>query len=293
MIQPIPVGRVILVLSGGIVAISFSSILTKLCSAPAITIAFYRLSIGSLLYLVIVRRRSTLKAFTARQIRLALLSGCALALHFITWISSLSYTSVASSTTLVVTSPIWVALGSALFLHEKIRGLMAIAISVTLIGVSIISGADFTFGPHALYGNLLALTGAVFAAAYLVLGRRLRADIDTFLYVTAVYGAAALVSLFFALLTKAPFGGFDAKTYALLLGIALFPQVVGHTSLNWTLKYFSATTVAIVSLGEPVGASLLAWLLLGERLGSAQLGGGIIILTGVAIALWAEIRSQK
>lgn len=286
--------RVILVLACGVIAISFSSILTKMCRAPAITIAFYRLSIASLFYLFILRARGSIKnTFTMTQVKWAFCAGAALALHFITWISSLSYTSVASSTILVVTSPVWAALGSALFLQEKIRAATAIGIIITFIGSSIISGADFTLAPQALFGNLLAIAGAVFAAVYLVIGRRLRAAIDVLSYITVVYGVAAVMSLFFLILTHSPLAGFSTRTFGLLLGIALFPQIIGHTSLNWALKYFSATTVAIVSLGEPIGASLLAWLLLDERVSGIQFAGGSIILIGVGIALWAEIQREK
>jgi len=291
MNENIPVGRVVLVLSCGIAAISFSSIFTKMCAAPALTIAFYRLSISSLLYFVIARRHGPVtKSFNISQIKLALFSGLALALHFATWISSLNYTSVASSTVLVVTSPIWVALGSGLFLKERISWLMAIGILMTFVGSFIISGADFALEPGALLGNLLAMAGAVFGAVYLIIGRRLRREIDTFQYVTLVYGTAAFFSLFFVLFSGSPLAGFDGKTVALLVGIALFPQVVGHTSLNWALRYFSATAVAIVNLGEPIGATLLAWLLLGERIGFVQFLGGIVILLGVSIALVAETR---
>jgi drug/metabolite transporter (DMT)-like permease len=291
MTQNVPLSRVILILSCGLVAISFSSIFTKMCSAPAMTIAFYRLGISSLLYFIISQKDGPLhRAFQRHHLKWAVLSGLALALHFATWISSLSFTSVSSSTVLVVTSPVWVALGSVIFLREKLPWLMGLGIVFTFAGSIIISGADFAVNPNALIGNLLAVAGAIFAAVYLIIGRKLRADISIFQYVTMVYGTAAIISLFFVLFFKAPLLGFDVTTWALLVGIALLPQVVGHTSFNWALKYFSATAVSIFSLGEPVGATLLAWLLLGEKVGIVQLLGGFIILLGVFIALKAEAR---
>lgn len=289
MKQNVSLLRVVLILSCGLVAISFSSIFTKMCSAPAMTITFYRLGISSVLYFFLSQKEGAhWQAFQSHHIKWAVLSGLALALHFATWISSLSYTSVSSSTVLVVTSPVWVALGSAIFLREKLPWLMALGILFTLSGSIIISGADFAIDPSALIGNLLAIAGAVCAAVYLVIGRKLRADISTFQYVTVVYGTAAIFAVFFMILFKAPFYGFEWQTWALLFGIALLPQVVGHTSFNWALKYFSATVVSIFSLGEPIGATLLAWLLLGEKVQSVQLVGGIIILVGVLISLKAE-----
>ncbi len=291
MKQSIPVSRVILILSCGVIAVSFSSIFTKMCSAPAMTIAFYRLGLSSLLYMLISQKDGPLfSAFKMFHLKWAILSGLALSLHFATWISSLTYTSVSSSTVLVVTSPVWVALGSAIFLREKMPWLMGVGIVLTCTGSVIISGADFALDPNALLGNLLAVAGAIFAAVYLIIGRRLRATISVFHYVTVVYGTAAIFAAFFVIVFDAPFRGFDAATWSLLVGIALLPQVIGHTSFNWALKYFSATAVSIITLGEPVGATILAWLLLGETVGVVQLWGGCVILLGVFMALRAEAR---
>ncbi|MBN1482396.1 DMT family transporter [candidate division KSB1 bacterium] len=287
--------RAVLVLGCGLLAISTASIFIKLCAAPALTITLYRVGLASIFYFGLYRLRgcSLHKVYKRTQLILALLSGMALSLHFITWISSLNYTSITSSVVLVVTSPIWVALGSTIFLREKPTGLLILGIFLTATGSIIISGADFSVDPTRLLGNVLALAGALFVAVYLIIGRRLRESMETLPYVIAVYGSAALVTMVFILIGGTPVAGFNGATYLLLLAISLLPQVVGHTSFNWALKYFSATTVAIVSLGEPVGASILAWLILGEAITMMQFFGGAIILAGLILSLLVEARRIK
>lgn len=288
-------GKAVVILGFGLIAVSTASVLIKLCAAPALTITLYRVGLASALYFGVSRIRgdSFRSLLNKRQLLLALLSGAALSLHFITWISSLNHTSVASSVVLVVTSPVWVALGSFIFLKEKPPGLMLLGIVITFSGSVIISGADFSVDPSSLVGNFLALAGALFVAIYLIIGRRLRASVDTFPYVAIVYGVAALVTFLFIILSKTPFYGFDTRTFILLFAIALLPQVVGHTSFNWALKYLSATVVSIVSLGEPIGASILAWLILGEKISVMQFVGGSVILFGLTLSLIVETRQVR
>lgn len=283
------------VLATALFAISSSSVLTKMCSAPALTIALYRVGIASFFYAAMTRFTggSLRRQYNLPRLKLALLSGLFLAAHFATWITSLSYTSVASSVVLVVTSPIWVAIGGVIFLKEKPRLLLIIGIGITFIGSIIISGADFALDPHSLFGNLLALAGAVAAAGYWLIGRKLRAEIDTFPYVTVVYASCAVFTVVLILLFGTPVWGFSQQTVFFLLAIALLPQVIGHTSLNWALKYFSATAVAIITLGEPVGASILAWIFLGQKISLLQLFGGMVILAGVALSMHAEVLAAQ
>lgn len=289
-----PTSRLLLtfgVLTLGLFAISSSSVLTKMCAAPALTIALYRVGIASGFYYAMARTTggSFRSAYTPARLKLAVASGFFLALHFATWITSLSYTSVASSVVLVVTSPVWVALGGLIFLGEKPRPLLLIGIAVTLAGSVVVSGADVTLDPRSLFGNLLAVAGAVAAAGYWLIGRKLRAEMDTFPYVAVVYAACAVFTLALIVIFRTPMWGFTQHTYLLLIAIALFPQVVGHTSLNWALKYFSAAAVAVITLGEPIGASILAWLILGQTVTLLQMVGGAIILVGVALSLRAEV----
>jgi len=286
--------QAILVLGIGLIAISFASIFIKLCDAPSLVIAAYRLTIASVFYIGFTRIRSgpILTAYSRSQLKIVLLSGVFLTIHFATWITSLKFTSVASSVVLVQSAPIFVAMGSFIFLREKPSKLMLLGILIALIGSIIISAHDFSLDKNSLVGNLLAVAGAIGAAGYLLAGRKLRAEIDTFRYVTAVYSVAAILLLIIAILSKASLVGYSTKTYLLFLAIALIPQVIGHTTLNWALKYFSATAIAVIILGEPIGASILALVILGETLGVVKIIGGVIILTGVIIAILAEPRKQ-
>ena len=295
MSRKTPLTAAVFILGFGLLATSTSSIFIKMCAAPALAIACWRVSLASLFYYSVTLKTSgPIRAlFSGAQMRLALFSGAALALHFITWISSLRYTTVASSVVLVATSPVWVALGSFIFLREKPRPLLLTGILLAMTGSAVISGADFAFEPQRLIGALLAILGALCAAVYLLIGRKLRAGLDTFPYVAAVYGAAAVVTLIFVLALGVPLFGFDLRTYWFLIAIAIFPQIIGHTSFNWALKYFSATVVAVVTLGEPIGASILAWVLLDERIALLQLVGGIITICGLALAVLGEASRPK
>ncbi len=286
--------QAIVVLGIGLIAISFASIFIKLCNAPSLIIAAYRLIIASLFYSAFTRIRSgpILSAYSISQLKIALISGVFLTIHFATWISSLRFTSVASSVVLVQSAPIFVAIGSFIFLHEKPSKLMLLGILIAVIGSVIISAYDFSLDKNSLMGNLLAVAGAIGAAGYLLAGRKLRAEIDTFRYVTAVYTVAAILLLMIAILSKASLIGYSSRTYVLLVAIAIFPQIIGHTTVNWALKYFTATSVAVIILGEPIGASILALIILGETLNATKIIGGLIILTGVTIAILAEPRKE-
>ena len=278
------------VLTIGIVAISFASILIKLCQAPSLVIAAYRLFIASLFYwaIVFLKKNSIRASLAPGQLKIAVVSGLFLAVHFASWITSLQYTSVASSVVLVQSAPIFVAIGGALFLGERPSLLMTAGILVSFVGAVTIGMHDFAFDPTSLPGNLLALVGAIGASGYYLAGRKLRATLSTLHYVTIVYSVAALILVAGALVRGLSFIGYSPETFLLLFAIAMVPQVIGHTSLNWALKYFTAAAVAVVALGEPIGASMLAWTLLGEQLDAGKIIGGTFILTGVIIVILAE-----
>ncbi|MFQ5771810.1 MAG: DMT family transporter [bacterium] len=281
---------VYLILVIGIIAVSFASIFIKLCDAPSMIIASYRLTLSSLFFLVMagVKRVNLITSFTVRDLLMAVLSGIFLCLHFATWITSLKYTSVANSVVLVSTTPIFVALGSFVFLKEKINRLLIVGIALTVLGAIILSSKDFGIGENTTLGNGLALIGAVGGAGYFLLGRKLRAHIDTLTYVSIVYSLAAVLLVLISAMLNFSFLGYDYKIYVLLLLIALVPQVIGHTSFNWALKYVSATTVSVITLGEPIGATILAFYLLEEKITLFQAIGGILILTGLGMAIRGE-----
>ena len=285
--------RAILVLGVGLIAVSFASIFIKLCFAPALVIAAYRLTISSLFYLGFTRIKigKIWNTFSRSQLKIIFISAVFLTIHFATWISSLKFTSVASSVVLVQSAPIFVACGSFIFLKERPSALMIAGILIALCGTIIISVYDYSQSSTSLTGNFLALGGAIGVAGYFLAGRKLRGEIDTFRYVSAVYSITAIMLLVLAFISGATLYGYNIKVYLLLFAIAIFPQIIGHTSLNWALKYFSATAISIAVLTEPIGASILAVFILGEQLTVVKIFWGIIILSGVLIALIAETKN--
>jgi drug/metabolite transporter (DMT)-like permease len=297
----------VLVLGLGILAVSSSSILIRFAQAeaPSLSIAAWRLSLAALLLapLALTRGRAEIASLTWSERGLALISGIFLALHFATWISSLAFTSVASSVVLVSTAPLWVALLSPLTLKESLSRPMLIGMLLALVGGVIVALSDtcswsasglvcpelgeFLRG-RAFLGDLLALAGAVAVAGYLIIGRRLRARVSLLGYIFMVYGMAALVLLLVVFATGMPMTGFSPKTYIWLLGLAVLPQLVGHTTYNWALAYLSAAFVSITVLGEPVGSSILAYFLLEEEISQIKLVGAALTLVGIYLATRSE-----
>lgn len=284
-----------IVLVTGIAAVSTASIFIRYAQtqAPSLVIAAYRLSLASLILVPFawMRHRAELRRLQPADWRLAIISGVFLALHFATWITSLEYTSVASSVVLVSTSPLWVALAARIFLRERLTRTVIGGLVVAVAGGVVISLSDAQ--PDAanapLAGNALALAGALTVTGYLLIGRRLRARLSLTPYVAVVYGTAALVLLAMAAAARHPLLGYRPIVYVWFLLLALLPQLIGHSSFNWALAYLPATFVAIATLGEPVGSTILAYLLLGETPSSFKLLGAALILAGIALTL----RSQK
>jgi len=293
----------VLVLALGILAVSTASIFIRFAQreADSLVIAAWRLLLATLVLapLALTRRRDELKRLKRGELGLAILSGFFLAVHFAAWISSLAYTSVASSVVLVSTAPLWVALLSPLALKEPLARPVMLGMSLALVGGVIVSVSDtcslgaagltcppfsqFVHG-RAFWGDLLALTGAWAVAGYLIIGRRVRVRVSLLSYIFVVYGMAALVLLAAVLLAGLPFFGFSPLTYLMLLGLALIPQLLGHTTYNYALAYLSAAFVSVAALGEPVGSSILAYFLLDETPSVMKLCGAGLILGGIYIA---------
>jgi len=273
----------------GIVAISTASIFVKLCDAPPLAIAAYRLGLASLLLSPVALSRKGYGKILRGRWKLLFLTGLFLGFHFIFWIASLKYTSVASSVVIVSTHPIFVALGSSLLLKERAGILTTLGILLSTTGAVIIGLSDFTLSTHAAMGDLLALAGAIMASAYLIVGRKLRQQMDLISYIFPVYSAGGLVVLLIGIVAGVSFFGYSSRTYVLFLMLAIVPQLIGHSTFNWALKFFSASTVAILILGEPIGSTLLAYWVLGETLSPVKAAGGISILAGIYAAVRGDM----
>jgi drug/metabolite transporter (DMT)-like permease len=307
-----PVFPPLAVLLFGILAVSTGSIFVRSAQqyAPSLVIAAWRLSIAALVLAPIAaaRHRDELRQLHRKELILVLLSGVFLAFHFAAWITSLEYTSVASSVVLVSTTPLWVALLAPLTIKEPIARPVLVGMLLALIG-GIIVGlsnacsirnaalvcppfADFMRG-EAFLGDFLAVAGALLASLYVIIGRRVRAGMSLIGYIFMVYGMAAVVLVVIMLAAgDSPFG-YPSQAYLWMLLLALIPQLLGHSSFNWALGYLSAAFVSITLLGEPIGSTILAYFLLHETPAALELFGAILILLGIYLASLSEMRKGR
>lgn len=276
-----------LALALAIAATSTGSLFVRLADAPPLAKAFWRCGLCTLVLALFGWRslRGDLARLGMRELCIALASGLALALHFATWITSLSYTSVASSVVLVDTTPLWVALLTPLLSRDRLERRLLVAMLFSVIGVAVVGVGDFRFTGTALRGDALALAGAWMAALYLLAGRSLRPKLSLVSYLVLCYGSAALILLVMALARGDQLVGYDGRTWLWLALLAWVPQLLGHSSYNYALGYLSAALVAVASLGEVFGAPLLAWIFLDETPPALTLVGGALVLLGVVLAI--------
>jgi drug/metabolite transporter (DMT)-like permease len=277
-------------LVSGVLAISTGAVFAKLADAPSLVIAAYRVGIASLILIPLAwwKAQDELVRLSLKDIILAFVSGFFLALHFAAWISSLSFTSVTNSVVLVNTNPLWVGLLTPLINKEKIKTTAAVSIFISILGGIIIGAEDFSIGAEALFGDFLALMGGICAAFYLLLGRNLRKKVSLIPYISVCYGSAAIVLWMLVLGFGLKFYGFSGQTITAFWAMALIPQLIGHTSYNWALKWFSASTIAVSLLGEPIGATILAYFIFNEKLTWSKLIGGALILSAICITAYGE-----
>jgi len=269
----------------GVVAVSFGAILVRLAGAtPPLAIAAWRLTLAGLVFapIALLRRQRTLSRSTLLW---SAVSGVALALHFVLWISSLRYTTVASSVLFVTTHPIFVAVGSIFFLRERPSRLVAVGIPIAIAGGALIGFGDIVVGGAAVRGDLLALGGGLMAAIYFLIGRHVRRTVSASEYIAVTYGVGAIVVLVLCFATRTPLVGFSTSTYGYLVLLALVPQLIGHSTFNWALKVLPAAKVSVLILGEPIGSALLAFAFFGESVSGLNLVGAAIILVGIYLCL--------
>ncbi|HST03759.1 MAG TPA: DMT family transporter [Chloroflexia bacterium] len=259
---------------------------------PSLIISAGRLGFAALLLSPIALMRTGREIRTAhrRDLVLGAVAGVFLAVHFASWISSLSYTSVASSTALVTTNPIFVGLASYFLFREKPARILVAGIALTAAGSLLIALSDSSggIGTNPLLGDALALLGAVAVTGYFLAGQSARKRLSLLAYIWVAYTTAAVILVAWALIAGYSLFGYDLAAYMLLLGLAIGPQLLGHTSFNWALRYLSATVIAVAILGEPVSSTALAFVLRGERPQLLQIAGGVILLAGIVLAVLAE-----
>ncbi|QZP39002.1 DMT family transporter [Halobaculum magnesiiphilum] len=279
-------------LAVAVVAISTSAILVELSGAPSLVKALYRVVFTTALLLPIaVSRPSDRAAFGdlgRRDLLLAGVSGVALAVHFASWFESLRWTSVAASVTLVQAQPLFVVAGAWAVLDERIGRTTVVGVGVALVGMAAMSVGDTLLGaapaitgPDPLLGNALAVLGAAAAGAYVLLGRSLRQRLPLLPYVIVVYGTCALALLAATIARGHPLVGYGTDEWLLFLAMAAGPGVFGHTVINWALAHVESSVVSVSLLGEPVGSTILAMVLLAEYPSLVTLVGGAVVLAGV------------
>jgi drug/metabolite transporter (DMT)-like permease len=283
-----PVARAtpFIVLGIALLAVSNGAIFARLADAPALAIAAWRVGLALIVVLPLAviapRPRSSSTASIAR----AAGAGALLALHFACWIASLEHTTIARSVLFVSTSPIWVALIQFLAGGAAPSGTTLLALALAIAGAAIVSGGG-RGGDAALTGDLLALAGGLAMAGYFLLSRGAQAALTFRTYLGIAYGVAAAVLWASVLVSGTQAAGFDTRTWWALGGMAAISQLVGHSGYNWSLRHLDPLFVAVVSVGEPVLASLLGWWLLGEALDARTGIGGLSILGGIALAALA------
>jgi len=281
-----------------VIACSFSSIFIRWSDADPLAIAFYRLLFTTLLLLpfVLMRRGGELKNLGGKNVGIMLGIGLVLSFHFSMWVTSLGLTTVASSVILVTAHPILVGTISHFVLKDRLSRLNFIGIFVGVAGVIILVMGDFSGGSltgSQTLGNILALLAGICAGIYILGGRRMRRSISVITYAFLVYLFCTIFLLIQCLATSTPLFPLPANEYYLFLLMALIPGILGHTLYNWSLKHVTATVVSVSLLGEPIGSSILAVLLLGEMPGKYVLIGGPIVLAGILMASMRKRKKRK
>ncbi len=276
--------RLYLILGSGVIAVSLAAIFIRLADAPGVVVAAYRMLAASLVILPWTVRALKRTPLTKENIGYTLLAGVLLGAHFATWITSLSYTTVAASVVLVTTNPLWVALFSWIFLGLAPSFTVLMGVLIAVLGGALIGFGDLGGGSAPLLGDTLALLGAICASAYLLLGRAAqRRGLSLQAYIGVAYSVAALVLLPLPLFFNFSYTGYSLETFFWIALLALVPQLIGHTSFNYVVKHLDPTFVATVILLEPVGSSLLALLLFSEVPSLLTILGALILLFGVAL----------
>lgn len=279
-----------LVLFIGVGAVSTGAVFVRLADASPIVLAAYRTGLAFLMLAPFawVKAGREIASLCLSDLLLAAFSGFFLACHFAAWIASLDSTSIACSLVLVNTNPLWVAVLGPFVTGETIGRGKAAGIGLSILGAVLIGVGDFRGGGAALFGDMLAVAGGMALAVYLLFGARLRRKLSLLAYVTLCYGAAAVILWAAVLAGGLPFTGLTPRTYAAIFMLAFIPQLIGHTCYNWSLRWLSTSMVAVSLLGEPVGGTILGYLVFGETLTLWKAAGGVLILAGIYTASVSE-----
>ena len=277
----------------GVLLLSTSAIFVKMAEAPSGIIAFYRLlfTLAFLVPALLARKkeREQLVHLNGRQLRLAVISGALLAVHWVMWFESLRYTSVASSTVLVSLQPLFSILFGALFLKERVSKWGMVGVFLAIFGSAIIGWGDFQVSGAAFWGDVLSFASAGVISLHFLFGQLLRRELDVLPYTVVCYTASTVCLAIYALAAGQSFSGYSCQTWGCFLGLALFATVGGQCVFNLLLKYLPASAITMGILGEPVGTIILAFFIFGESITLQQTAGMLLILGG----LWLFFSRKK
>jgi len=281
---------------GSVLFISFGSIFIRLSSAPALTIAFYRMFFSVLLLIPLMKKRNIeeFKNISSKALFLCIFSGFFLALHFATWITSLSYTTVASSTVLVSMHPIIILIIKGLYYKKKIHPKIVLGVLMTFIGSAVISYAGFgMLASGQLLGNGLAFAGAIAVSFYILIGEKVRKDMSVNSYTFIVYLMSSVFLFIFVTIGQRPLTNFPLRQWVLFLALAVFCNLLGHSVFNWALGYLDSSLVSIIIISEPIFASILAIFIFNEIPQGKELIGGLLIISGIVYYIRTEKKLKK
>jgi drug/metabolite transporter (DMT)-like permease len=266
------------ILCVGVAAASTSAVLVRYAKGiEPMAIAFWRCAAGAAVLSPFAWKR--LRRVDGNRMRMPLIAGVFLAVHFATWISSIRLTSIASSVLLVSTTPVFIAVAAWASQHERVARSTWVGIAIALAGTALIGSGDS--GASSLWGDALAIMGAAAAGGYLMAGQISRRDLGILEYATITYAASALLLLVACVVGRVPLTGYGAHPWWALAGLIIGPQLLGHTGINFALKVIDPTTVSVTVMAEPVLATALAFILLGEVPSLLVLPGGAAILYGI------------
>lgn len=268
-----------------IICISFSAIFVKWSHAPATIISMYRMVFASILILPFVWiYRKEFKKLLMKDWLFLCFSGLFLALHFGLWFGSLKLTTVASSTIILTLQPVVALIGGFILYKERTSKASLMFIGIAIIGAVMIGWGDLAISKQAIIGDVLSFLSVVAVVGYLLIGQRIVRNVSHWIYSFSVFSFAALFLIIYNVLTSVQLFHYDTREWGIFLLLAIFPTVA-HVIFNWLLNYINTTTVSMSVLGEPVGASILAVILLGEKLTAWQLIGGVFVIISVFLYL--------
>ncbi|ENH96385.1 hypothetical protein J416_11095 [Gracilibacillus halophilus YIM-C55.5] len=284
------------ILTIGIMSVSTAAVLVKLApEVPSSILAQYRLLLAFLIMLpyILYKKRNEILKILPVDWALTCLSGVSLALHYIVWFESLQYTSVASSVVIVTLQPIFAFIGTYLFFRERFSSATVISMLIAIFGSIIIAWGDFQIADEALYGDFLALLSALFITIYFLLGQQVRRKMSVMSYTCIAYGVGGLTIILYNVVRGFDFIGYSSENWLIFLALAMIPTIFGLNLLHFALRWFSTSVISMAIVFEPVGASILAYIILQEMVTWSQWLGGTIIIFGLLLFIASTRRKRK